>query len=251
MPELIVLGTAASVPDAEHDTVGLALRGPDWVVPIDCGGSPLYKLARAGVEMDRIRALILTHRHADHLYGLPMLVQGLWMSGRRPSLPIYGPSQAIDTAHRLLEALHLSGREGMFPIEWHPIPPTEGEPVLRIEDVQILAAPVCHGEVETVALRFENIYSRQAIVYSADTEPCPALIRLAAGAEYLLHEATGEHAGHSSPEQAARIAREAGVTFLVLIHYPVQRIDLEHWRIRAASIHSPVILAQDGDTYPL
>lgn len=28
MPELIVLGTAASVPDAEHDTLALALRGP-------------------------------------------------------------------------------------------------------------------------------------------------------------------------------------------------------------------------------
>jgi hypothetical protein len=29
MPELIVLGSAASVPDAEHDTVSLLLRGPD------------------------------------------------------------------------------------------------------------------------------------------------------------------------------------------------------------------------------
>jgi ribonuclease Z len=251
MPELMVLGTAASVPDAQHDTIGLALRGPDWAVLIDCGGSPLYKLARAGVDMDRIRALILTHHHADHLYGLPMLVQGLWLGGRRAPLPIYGPAEALGTAQRLLEAFYLAGREEIFPIEWHPIAPAEGEPVLRVEDVQIRATPVCHGDTETIALRFENVYSRRAAVYSADTEPCPALIRLAKGSEYLLHEATGDHAGHSSPAQAASVAREAGVTFLVLIHYPVRRVDLEHWRARATSFPGPVILAEDGDTYPL
>jgi ribonuclease BN (tRNA processing enzyme) len=62
MPELIILGTAASVPDADHDTVGMALRGPGWAVQVDCGGSPLYKLARAGVERESLKALVLNHR---------------------------------------------------------------------------------------------------------------------------------------------------------------------------------------------
>jgi ribonuclease Z len=251
MPELVVLGTAASVPDAEHDTIGLVLRGSDWSVLIDCGGSPLYKLARAGVEMDRIRALILTHHHADHVYGLPMLVQGLWLSKRRAPLPIYGPGQALDTAHRLLEAFHLAGRDDMFPLEWHPIALSEGETVIRVGGVQIRATPVCHGRAETVALRFDDVYTGRSAVYSADTEPCPALIRLAAGADHLLHEATGEVDGHSSPAQAASVAQKAGVTFLVLIHYPVRRIDLDYWRSQAASFPGPVILAQDGDSYPL
>jgi ribonuclease Z len=117
--------------------------------------------------------------------------------------------------------------------------------------VQITAAPVTHGQVDTIALRFENPYTGRAIVYSADTEPCPALVRLADGAEYLLHEATGSYPGHSSPAQAAQVAREARVTFLVLIHYPVRRVDLERWQAQAALFPGPVILAQDGDTYPL
>ncbi len=33
MPDLLVLGTAASVPDAEQDAAGLALRGPE--IPAD------------------------------------------------------------------------------------------------------------------------------------------------------------------------------------------------------------------------
>jgi ribonuclease Z len=256
MPELIVLGTAASVPNAEHDTIGLALRGPGWAVAIDCGGSPLHKLARAGVDMDHLRAVVLTHRHADHLYGLPMLVQGLWLGGRQEPLPIYGPGQALAVACRILDAFNLAERDGMFRIEWRPVALREGEPVLKAEEIRISATPVLHGDNDTLALRFENIHTGRAIVYSSDTEPCPALVRLAQGAEYLIHEATGDYPSHSSPAEAAEVASEAGVSFLVLIHYPVRAmhsigIDLERWRSKAAAFSGPVILAHEGDTYTL
>ncbi len=251
MPELIVLGTAASVPDAEHDTVGLALRGPDWAVLIDCGGSPLHKLARVGVDMEAIRAIVLTHRHADHLYGLPMLVQGLWLSGREAPLPVYGPAETLDVAHTLLELFDMAERPDMFSLQWHPLLPREGRLVMEVGGVRISAAPVHHGQVETLAYRFENTATGRAIVYSADTEPCAALVRLALGADLLIHEATGEHTGHSSPAQAAEVAREAGVTRLALIHYPVRGVNLEAWRLAAAGFPGPVLLARDGDVYQL
>lgn len=251
MPELIVLGSAASVPDAEHDTVSLLLRGPDWAILIDPGGSPLHKLAQFGVEPDDIRAVMLTHHHADHIYGLPILVQGLWLDGRESPLPIYGPQQALDRARRLLELFDLAEREGMFSLEWVPVPLREGRKVLAQGDIQITAAPTIHAGNDTVALRFENTASGRSVVYSADTEPCPALVRLAAGADLLLHEATGDHPGHTSPAQAAGVAREAGVAQLALIHYPVRGVNTESWRRRAAGFHGPVTLACDGETYPL
>ena len=40
-------------------------------------------------------------------------------------------------------------------------------------------------------LGFDNPVSGRSIVYSSDTEPCPAVRRLAAGANLLIHEATG------------------------------------------------------------
>ena len=251
MPELTVLGTAASVPDAEHDTVAMVLRGPDWAVLIDCGGSPLHKLARVGVDMESIRAVVLTHSHADHLYGLPMLVQGLWLSGREEPLPLYGPGETLDVARRLLELFDLAERNEMFALEWHPVPLREGRRVLEVQGVQITAAPVLHGQVQTLALRFENTANGRAIVYSADTEPCPALVRLALGADLLIHEAAGDHVGHSTPAQAAESAREAGVARLALIHYPVRGVNLESWRLAAADFPGPVVLAHDRSSYQL
>jgi ribonuclease Z len=251
VPELVILGTAASVPDATHDTVALVLRGADWAVLVDCGGSPLHKLARFGVKREQIRSVILTHRHADHLYGLPILVQGLWLSGRQASLSVHGPEDALAVARDLLELFNLAEREGMFPLAWHPIPRRERAQVLQAGDVRITATPVVHGSWDTRALRFDNLASGRSIVYSADTEPCQALIDLAVGADLLIHEATGEHEGHSSPADAADVAREAGVPRLVLIHYPVVGVDLERWRAAADGCGCQATLAQDGEVFSL
>lgn len=251
MAELIVLGSAASVPDSEHDTVSLALRGKGWAVLIDCGGSSLHKLAGFGVAPEEIRGVILTHRHADHMYGLPMLVQGLWLGGREAPLPVYGPAQALDRARQLLALFDLDEREDMFDLEWHPVPLREGRRVMTVQDVQITSTPVVHAGNDTLSLRFDNTATQRAIVYSSDTEPCPELARLAASADLLIHEATGEHPGHSSPAEAAEIAREAGVLQLALIHYPVRAANLDAWRRRAAGFPGPVTLACDGDVYPL
>jgi ribonuclease Z len=249
--ELIVLGCSASVPDATHDTVGLVLRGSDWAVLAECGGSPLHKLAQLGVELETLRGVILSHHHPDHLYGLPALVQGLWIGGREASLPICGPKQALDRAQALLQIMDLVEREGMFPIEWHPIPLREGREVGRWGEITVRSTPVVHGSADTLALRFENSATGRVIVYSADTEPCAALIRLALGADILLHEATGDYAGHSTPAEAAEIARVASVAHLALIHYPVRGMNLETWLRQAAEFPGPVSLAQDGDSYPL
>lgn len=251
MTELIVLGTAASVPDAEHDTVALVLRGPDWAIMIDCGGSPLHKLARLDVDLEEIRAVVLTHRHADHLYGFPMLVQGLWLGGRESPLPVYGPAETLDVARTLLELFTLVERSNMFTLEWHPVPLREGRPVLETNGVRITATPGTHAGVGVLALRMEDTVTGRSIVYTADTEPCPAVTRLAMGADLLLHEATGGNFGHSSPAQAAEVAREAGVGRLVLTHYPVYGADLQAWQAAAAEFPGPTSLARDGDVYPL
>jgi ribonuclease Z len=251
LPELILLGTAASVPDAEHDTIGMLLRGPDWAILIDCGGSPLHKLARSGVALEAIRAIVLTHRHADHIYGLPMLVQSLWIGGRKAPLPVFGPAETLDLARELLELFNLAEREGMFALDWRPVPLNQRQPVTRVGEVRITAAPMNHDQVQTLGLRFENTMTGHSIVYSADTEPNSALIDLASGADLLIHEATGEYSGHSSPEQAATVARKAGVAQLVLIHFPVHNTNLEAWRRAAVGFAGPVSLARDGDVYPL
>ena len=63
----------------------------------------------------------------------------------------------------------------------------------------------------------------KVLTYSCDTEPCEQTVRLAAGADILIHEAGGATFGHSSAAQAGEIATKAEVGMLYLIHYPTGR----------------------------
>jgi ribonuclease Z len=57
--------------------------------------------------------------------------------------------------------------------------------------------------------------------YSCDTARSDVITRLARGADVLVHEATGtEQGGHTTNEQAAEVARQAGAGRLVLVHLP-------------------------------
>jgi ribonuclease Z len=90
---------------------------------------------------------------------------------------------------------------------------------MECPDFKIFSSPVRHL-MPTIGLRFEFNHTHKIMAYSCDTEPCAQVIRLAEGADTLIHEAAGATRGHSSAAQAGEIARQAEVGKLYLIHYP-------------------------------
>ena len=69
---------------------------------------------------------------------------------------------------------------------------------------------------------------------------------MAAGADILVHEASGALPGHSSAAQAGQAARQAGVGSLVLIHYPTGQFATGDPLAQARrQFDGPVTLAED------
>jgi ribonuclease Z len=106
-----------------------------------------------------------------------------------------------------------------FPVAFYRLPLHEMTTVLDCPDFRIFASPVRHL-MPTIGLRFEFNHNGKVMAYSCDTEPCAQVIRLAEGADVLIHEASGAARGHSSAEQAAEVASQAEAGALYLIHYP-------------------------------
>lgn len=109
-----------------------------------------------------------------------------------------------------------------FPVVFHRLPAREMTSVLDCPDFAIHASPV-HHMIPNIGLRVEFPHSGRAMAYSCDTEPCEEVVRLSAGVDVLIHEATGAEPGHSSAAQAGATAAQAEAGRLYLIHYPTGR----------------------------
>ena len=247
MPTLHLLGTGAALSGPSRTTTMLAVEAPGSVVVVDCGGDAVQRLLAAGVDLDRIEALVLTHEHPDHVGGFPLFMEKIWLARRRRPIRVCGPGRALDQARRIFESFDTSGWEGLPEIQWRPATLVEGTEVYVDDYWRILGSPGTHGKVPVLALRVEDVRGGGVVAYSADTERSDAVARLAQGADLLVHEATGDFPGHTTPQDAAHVAVQAGVGRLVLVHLPPDT-PAEHLA-EARESFAAVELGEDGASY--
>ncbi len=152
----------------------------------------------------------------------------------------------------------------MEPVEIHSL---DGNGV-RVSAVLVQHAPV----FPALAYRFDT--PTGSVVFSGDTGPCDNVVRLARGADVLVHEAidvdfvAGRVAkmpnrdaiishlasSHTSPEAAGTIARRAGVKTLVLSHLVPgdDEISEDEWEARArADFAGEIVCGVDLDQFAL
>jgi len=245
MLKLTILGSADAVADAYHENTYMVLQGGQSSLLIDCGGSPMARLDRVNVNLETLDGLLVTHHHPDHIYGVPVLLLGLWQMGRERPFAIYGSRRTLQVIPRMMQLMEWQVWPDMYPVTYHEIPWEEKALVIDHDEYAVYTSPVQHL-MPTVGLRIESKKGGKALAYSSDTRPCESVVRLAQDADILIHESAGPFPGHTTPAQAGEIAQRAGVKRLVLIHYPVFTEDLDAWRgVAAAMFNGPVELAED------
>jgi ribonuclease Z len=248
MAVLHLLGTGAALSDGRRTTTMLAFESGGRILVIDCGGDVCQRMLAADLDLDGIEALLLTHEHADHVSGFPLLMERLWLAGRRRPLPVYGPRPALEQARRCFDTFDTSGWDGLPDIEWHTVRLDEGAEVLSDEQWEVVGAPGIHS-VPVMAFRVTDRVGGGTVAYSADTERSDAIARLAQGADILVHETSiGEMANHTSAEDAAHVARQAGVGRLLLVHIPPGGSDADLEEARQSFPETR--LGEDGERIP-
>lgn len=218
MATLYLLGTGAAVSDPHRTTTMLALENESGILLIDCGGDALQRLAAGGGDPARVRGLIVTHEHADHVSGFPLLMEKLWLYGRRDPFDVYGIEPAIAQARRAHDSFDTSDWPGYPEIRYQAVEHVPDATVLERDGWRVTASPGKHA-VPVVGLRFQGSEGG-VLAYSSDTAYSPVITSLAGSASILVHEATGSGPGHSSAAEAARVARHAGAEKLLLVHLP-------------------------------
>jgi ribonuclease Z len=254
MVAVICLGTGAAVPSPGRDNTSLVLDDGRELTLIDASGSPLKRLVEAGLDPARLARIIITHEHLDHTYGYPSLLQSLWLSGRRESLPVYALPDTWRFLDRLVDAYRPGSWTDGFPVDRREVVPGD-TPFVVTGGFTVRAARGVHS-VPVVGLRITT-QARSTLVYTSDTSPCSAITELAQDADVLIHEATfragaeelANRLGHSTARQAAEVAAAAGARRLVLIHFtPMGSHEIDDLLADAASgLGNAVTVATDGD----
>ncbi|BFM17581.1 MBL fold metallo-hydrolase [Maricurvus nonylphenolicus] len=255
---VILCGAGSPMPDPKRSGPCAAVIAGETLVTIDAGTGGARNLAAMQFPMGNIEAQFLTHFHSDHIDGLGEMAMMRWVNAANTSpLPVYGP-QGLERvvkgfnltygadaqyrhAHHTDLVAPLSG-QGMVAKQFTA--PAEGEllTVFEKDGLKITAFSVDHEPVHpAVGYRFD--YKGRSVVISGDTSKSANLQKFSNGVDLLLHEAlnremvgilesTSKRKGfsilekiffditdyHTSPVEAAEIARDAKVGHLMYYH---------------------------------
>jgi ribonuclease Z len=184
---------------------------------LDCGYGVPHAWWRLDTDPNTLDGVFLTHRHADHCFGLPALVVWMRIAGRQRPLRLLGGAGSSRWIREVLEL----GYEGAyasdkcFPLEFVEIVP--GTPV-TLAGVELSTAVSRHG-TPNHAVRLEA--DGRALCYSGDGAPTDATRGLFAGCSVLVHECYRTESsvgGHAAACELLPMARDARVETLCLVH---------------------------------
>ena len=91
MLNVIFLGTAGSLPTPERNPSAVLVNREGDMILFDCGEGTQRQMMRARTGMMRLTHIFLTHLHADHILGIPGLLETMAFQGREEPLTIAGP----------------------------------------------------------------------------------------------------------------------------------------------------------------
>ncbi|MET0246876.1 MAG: MBL fold metallo-hydrolase [Sphingomonas sp.] len=201
----ITLGTMGGpVPSPDRSQPSNALVHQGRVYLVDAGDGAVQQLAKAGIQLPRVRAVFLSHLHADHTGGLSAVLALRSQINLTDRLTIYGPPGTRELVAGMVASMQPAARVG-YGITGQPwAPPADGVTVIEMTDgerfqldgMTVTTARNTHydfaaGSVEdrnykSLSLRFD--LPGRSIVYTGDTGPSAAVERLAKGADLLVSE---------------------------------------------------------------
>ena len=261
-----LLGTGSPMPAPDRAgpaTLISAGEGPEAEhYLVDAGRGVLMRLAACMIGAPNLTAVLLTHLHSDHITDLNDVITTRWVMTFEPTpLTIVGP---VGTRHVVDHVLASLDPDIGYRMAHHddldhrpPVPVDEvADGVIELPDAQggsvtVTCAPTDHKPVEpSIGYRFDH--GGTSVVAAGDTVPCEGLDRLCEGADALVHTVIRKDLianvpmqrmqdtldYHSSPEEAAQTAANAGLSTLILTHYvPPMPMSGTHddWRALAAA----------------
>lgn len=234
---LILLGTGGGpTPKKSVSASAQVIVVNDTAYVVDCGDGVARQLVSADVPLRNLRHIFITHHHSDHNADYGNLLLLSWASGLISNVDTWGPPPLAKMTELFLalNAYDIDIRirdEGRVPLAplIHSHELMQGRVVMQDENVRVTSTLVDHPLVTPAfAYRFDG--PDRSIVISGDTARSDNLVKLARGADVLVHEACGCRQSIGSSRATSRRRRSKSTCSRAT----------RRWRIADAS-HRPLV----------
>ena len=275
-------GSPLASPDRAQACVAITAGTSLYVVDAGAGSHVAMQLSRQPTR--RLRAVLVTHLHTDHVTGIPDFNLMSWVDGRPEPLEVYGPDGVERLVGGFNEAFapdrsYRVAHHGMrlLPPELGVMVPVRIEPgiVHEGDGLTITAFAVDHSPVEP-AFGYRFDYRSRSVVVSGDTVVTASLEQAATGADLLLQDVlslpivrAAERAAlaadrprvakifadipsyHAHASELGGLAERTGVRMLAVYHYvpPPRNAVME--MIYRSELPDGTILTRDGMVFEL
>jgi len=202
--------------DPDEPNTSFLLHVGDGHVLFDCGLTTPHLYFSRRHDPEALEAVWLSHFHADHFFGLPLLFLKLVELGRKRELKIIGPAGLRQTCDDLVARAYdsLAAAAG-FVWAYHEIAPGQA---LSLGEVCLAAAENFHHRL-SLSVRVDR--EGDSFFYSGDGIPGPGAVEMAEAVSLAILECysfEGENPGHNNLAGALDFAQKTGARELALVH---------------------------------
>src|SRR5262245_34424130 len=220
---LTVLGSGDAFGSGGRNQSGYLPRAGKLLILLDCGVTTPMALQKAGVDPVSLDLILLTHLHADHLGGVPILYHAFQqIRPPRRTLRIAGPPGIRGRIESIYRVLYPPRREKprRFKVSYRTLAANRPYLPAGSSGPRIVPFPVQHQDKHR-NFGYRLLWRGRELAYSGDTRWFAELPERIRGADLFLCECThGRRANrkHLSLEELKERRRSTEVGAVLLTH---------------------------------
>ena len=224
--KITLCGTSSPIPAPGRAQACVAVETPEHLYIVDAGSGSAATANLSGVPMDKLRGILITHFHSDHISDIGDFNLNSWVAGRPEPLQIIGPTgverivDGFNMAYELDRGYRVAhhGAELLNPELGTLQSKTIAEGVIVDQDgLRITAFEVSHPPIEP-AFGYRLDYGGRSVVISGDSLVTDKIVEISNGADVVLHDAMSLQLMRG----AAGMARTNGNTRVATVMQDIQ-----------------------------
>jgi len=208
--------------------------------------TPEFRLQALAAGLVNLDAVLYTHAHADHIFGLDDVRIFNWRT--KQSMPVFGTAATLSELRERFPYIFMETAQqggGKPSLDLRPV-----DGPFEVAGLHVTPLEVMHGVLPVTAFRFRDLESDASFAYATDCNAIlPETMAQLRGLDLLILDALskGRHPTHFSLEQATEVAQELRPKTTLFTH---MSHSLEH-EASNATLPPGMALAYDGQEISL